>query len=249
MLLVAMMLVFGVSGQAMAYFAQGDLIQVVYQTDGANEVATDLGSLASLGGLTTAYSGPTQNLSGAYNIPLPGTAGAFSTANWANMQIAYYVSSGMAPVSAWTSGPQAGQVNGSRQGAAVAAWANVTDTYAAASATAQAQLLKSNQPSYYYKMDKGGQAIGSMAGFIQKPEYQGEQNLGALATPGSFVDSYLYYYPAVNTSTRGVMVATLRTAADGSTSIVGNPVPVPPSILLLGSGLMGLVGIRRKQLV
>jgi len=38
----------------------------------------------------------------------------------------------------------------------------------------------------------------------------------------------------------------IRTFADGSTQ-VSAPVPVPAAIWLLGSGLIGLVGIRRRM--
>jgi hypothetical protein len=90
---------------------------------------------------------------------------------------------------------------------------------------------------------------GNWAGFI--PAKDGEVSLGTTA----YVDSYLYYYatPGATTAQAGVQVATIRTFADGTSEIVGTTnvgtVPVPPSVLLLGSGLIGLVGLRRKQSV
>jgi hypothetical protein len=45
-------------------------------------------------------------------------------------------------------------------------------------------------------------------------------------------------------------VATIRTYADGTTQLNPTSVaqtPVPAAVYLLGSGLLGLVGIRRKM--
>src|SRR5208283_722283 len=100
MFLAATMLLFGVSGQAMANFAQGDLIQVVYQTNGSYEVATDLGAFAP----TSAYSGPTISYSSS-PFPVAGAPGVFSGAGWSNLQISYFVSTSSA---VWTSGPSTG---------------------------------------------------------------------------------------------------------------------------------------------
>src|SRR5208337_4520423 len=66
MLLAAAMLLLGLNGQAMAYFSNGDLIQVVYQ--GTTEIATDEGALATLlaGGTTLNFSSPLANANVAY---------------------------------------------------------------------------------------------------------------------------------------------------------------------------------------
>ena len=49
-ILAAAVLLFGFSGQAMANFADGDLIQVIYQTGvtTGNEYITDLGQFGTL---------------------------------------------------------------------------------------------------------------------------------------------------------------------------------------------------------
>jgi hypothetical protein len=43
-----------------------------------------------------------------------------------------------------------------------------------------------------------------------------------------------------------VKVATIRTLADGTSTINPSAVPVPAAVYLLGSGLLGLVGLRRR---
>lgn len=243
-LLAACVPLFGVSGKAMAAFTTGDLIQVVYQTNGANEVATDLGAFAQ----TTAYSGPgisyTTNL-----LPLAGT-GAFLGSTWSNLQVAYFIRD-TASTAAWVSGPQAGQVNGNRQGTGFQSTSTaVLSKYNSLGAGSQYVLAQSDLQSYVTKMDLGSPSInaGFFGGFIQTKT--GEQNLGALATTG-FVDSYLYYYGNANTQQAGLQVADIRLFADGHTEIVGTPstVPIPAPVMLLGSGLLALVGIRRKQAV
>ncbi|MBI5237031.1 MAG: hypothetical protein HY887_01220 [Deltaproteobacteria bacterium] len=242
-LLAAAVPLFGFSGQAMAYFTDGDLIRVVYQKGGANEVATDLGAFAP----TAAYSGTgisfTTNL-----FPTAGAVGgAFSTAALADLQVAYFVRD-VATTHAWTSGPQAGQVSGNRQWtSAFSGGVQLLQSKYATFGTAQATLLQSDTQAYVKLMDNGGINFGKFGGFI--PLANGEQNLAALGTAG-FVDSYLYYYATPNSPLAGSQVATLRTFADGHTEVVGaSPVPIPAPVMLLGSGLMALVGIRRKQAV
>jgi len=227
----------------MAYFADGDLIQVVYQNGGTSEVATDLGAFSP----TTAYTGNTVNLT-SNPIPFTGT-GAFAGVSASSLDVAYYITTGgSAPTNIWISGPQAGQTALSRQNAAIQTLPTINNNYASVG-TAQVTLLQSNPLSYYAVEDKGGTTPGGFDGFINNPAMYGEQNLGNLSTLG-YVDSYLYYYSAPKNGGNGVQVATIRTFADGTSEILGGaPTPIPASILLLGSGLAGLVGIRRKQLV
>ena len=243
-LLAACVPLFGVSGKAMAAFTAGDLIQVVYQLNGANEVATDLGAFAP----TTAYSGTgasfTTNL-----LPAAGT-GAFTGSAWSDLQVAYFIKDA-ANTAAWVSGPQAGQTNGNRQGTGLQGNAtSVISKYGSLGAASQYVLAQSDLQSYVTKMDLGSPTInaGFWGGFI--PSKTGEQNLGALSTLG-YVDSYLYYYGSANTQQAGLQVADIRLFADGHTEIMGasSAVPIPAPAMLLGSGLLALVGIRRKHSV
>jgi hypothetical protein len=86
---------------------------------------------------------------------------------------------------------------------------------------------------------QGNSNRGGMGGFIVSGS--AVANLGSGA-----VTQYLYYYADGGTVT-GSPVAMITTNADGSTTISGIPsVPVPAAVWLLGSGLMSLVGIRRR---
>jgi len=240
MFFAAAMLLFGISGQALASFAAGDLIQVVYSTTDSYEVATDLGAFAP----TQAYTGSTITFN-TNPFPTAGT-GAFANSSWSNINVAYFESAGS---SAWVSGPTTGtQTSGNSQSNFSSAAAAVLASYASAGAgSSQAQLLKSNALSYMSQMNMST-LTGSFAGLI--PGANGETNLAALGNgPNSYVDSYLYYYATTNLSSSqtGLPVADIRTFADGTSEIVGtNATPVPPSVLLMGSGLIGLAGIKRK---
>ncbi len=236
------LLLLGFSSQAMASWSNGDLIQVVYQSGGQYEEATDLGAF----NLTTAYSGATTTFS-APAITLAGQ-GVFSGATWDKQQIAYFIATGTS-YTAWTSGPSTGQSTGtSRQwGPFQTQGATIMNKYASLNTGAQGTLPQSDLQSYFLLMDKQGSQIGSFYGMIAAGN--GETNMAALANPGGYVDSYLYYYANANSNTQGVQVADLRTFSNGTTQLVGTATPVPAPALLFGSGLLGLIGLRRKESV
>lgn len=209
--LAACLTFLAVGGQAMAYFEDGHLIRVVYQIGGPYEVATDLGAFAPATASFTADP-----------FPVVGS-GAFSTASWADLQVAYYVKDTTAN-QIWISGPQGGQVSGSRQYAQFSNNAAAVNNRYAQMGTAQGELLETDLNSYYQRMDGGDYTFsaGRWGGFIQQTRYYGEANLAPLANPGGYVDSYLYYYPTptADGAQTGIQAAVIRTFSDGHTAIV-----------------------------
>jgi hypothetical protein len=109
--------------------------------------------------------------------------------------------------------------------------------------TAQAVGLKSDTRSYFSTMINNGNLTGGFNGFI--PARNGE-----IALAAGFVDQKLYYYGNMGSLTgakTGVQIATIRTYADGHTELNPSAVPIPAAAYLFGTGLLGLVGIRRKM--
>ena len=111
-------------------------------------------------------------------------------------------------------------------------------------------MQQSNGQSYWTNMNVSGSSIGTMGGYIDAMHAGAEQNLAALSTTG-YVDQVLYYYGSnPDSGNPGTAVGYLRTYADGHTVL--NPAnapttPIPAAAYLFGSGLLGLIGLRRKM--
>ena len=89
---------------------------------------------------------------------------------------------------------------------------------------------------------------GSYAGFVVGGNPSLQPDLGDLATVG-FLDIYLYQYDGQDLN-RGFDPATEYAAIvqiDNAGGVTLNPVPVPAAVWLMGSGLLALVGVRRKK--
>ncbi len=253
LLLAVMTLVLGVSANAMAYFAAGDLVQVVYQNGGTgNEVLTDLTN-GSISTWTTSASVPTTN----YNtgITTSSLSSLLPGSTWSSLDVAYFTYKGSGAF--WLSGTQGGQTNnGSQKAGTDGALGNVINlAYANSGNGASSQVTQASGSSgntYWGSANKNGLSVGTFAGFVNTGN--GEQNLAALASGGS-VSLYLYYYPSgtSNTAGSGVSVAKLTINNNGTTSITANSnggggptTPIPAPVVLLGSGLLGLVGLKRR---
>ena len=214
-MLILVLLLVAFSGKAMASFAEGDLIRVVYSLDGTSEIATDLGSVANI------TSPITSNVTYSTNN--------FSLTSYANAKIVYYSYNTGTGANAlgyvWTSGKSGGQtakfgdVNSIATG-----YNNSTGLYfPLTNSPAQATVLMSDPDSYWSQMDTTGGTVGEMGGFL--PNGDGEASLADLSSTG-YVDQYLYYYVPVSRATlaqeSGLPVADVRTFSDGHTELIGS---------------------------
>lgn len=117
-----------------------------------------------------------------------------------------------------------------------------------------AVISSSDINSYDKKMNSNSNAPGIFGGINPYGSTnKSEANLGLLDTVG-YVDLYLYAYDAMNNmaglSGGSAPNATIRIMADGSVVLNATDapeVPLPGSLVLLSSGLLGMIGIRRKN--
>lgn len=230
------MLMVGVAGQAMAYFEQPSLIRVVYDRGGEKEIVTDMGKGFNYQTPSTANFQLTAN---------PFNLSDLGLADYSNVYVSYFAMATIGYMgynAFWLSGPEGGQTSESNR------WQQaspvVTTIWSLNSLTGLPQNIVSQETMGSYGYNTETPAFGTMKGFI--PARNVDQNLGSFNAEGmQYVDQYLYYYaPNPATGKPGLNVAQIRTYENGTTEI--NPVPIPAAVYLLGSGLLALVGIRRK---
>lgn len=236
--LAAGLLVFGVAGQAKAAFSSGDIVEVVYQTTasgGTTEVGIDLGSAAtatvtSINALNSSvnlntYFTNLSNLEVAFfaAVPSGGNKGV-----WASDAV------GSTPAIAGLLTPAISNIN-----TVVTLYGSLSAASGGASTVSTALTTANN---YYSTLDESGAAVGSIHGYlapgtIEASLVNGSSTLDSLFKISSST-SPLFTLDA--TLTGGILTTTAQPNA--------SPVPIPPSVLLLGSGLLGLVGIRRREI-
>ncbi|MGO9017103.1 MAG: hypothetical protein ACLQVJ_02015 [Syntrophobacteraceae bacterium] len=245
LVLAAGVLVFGAAGQAMAAFSAGDLIRISYDTSTGVEIATDFGSISSLQGLN--------------NVTIDNlTLSEFndtSSNGWADVNTAY-ISYNTGPTRAYVSGTAAPVgISGAGVGSLETAISNVFGHdgigTAVASTTASFKVGTGDSLSYYTQVDVGG--TGHWANEFTTSVTGPEANNATRLTQ--------FLYLATKSGTSGTVAQVLNsvsnpvtdftiTTLDGSTVInqeTPSAAPIPPSILLMGSGLLGLVGIGRRK--
>lgn len=223
------LLLLGFTAQAKATFVDNELYRVVYSVSKNVEYVTDLGSISTILGAANGT-----KLGGAFT-----TSSIFGNAT--DIQVAYFAKNGTtfgnANDKAWVSG---GDTTVSRQ---------FTGFASAMSSTGVTYSLIAGQSAtgtnaYYTYLDSNGLKIGLFNGLLPATaSVNGEMSLFSLL--GGQTQDLYYYAGTFSGSLTGSVAKTFSLAADGST-VVGSPVPVPPALLLLGSGLLGLIGFRRK---
>jgi hypothetical protein len=240
-LLAGALMTLSMAGNALAYFEYDHLIRVVYDQTTMTEVATDLGAISSL----MPAAGSSITLGDSYLV------GNLATASFDNLKVAYfginvtnkdlYLSSSadtqsLSGTTSWTAGSSA--IN------------SVLTTYKAAGTSTDDGAM-SYASSYWQKLDGNGTKVGKFNTFYSTAN--GEMSLAALSSGGT-VSQNLFFFDTPSTTGQiagAKLDFTIQTLADGSTVIASSlpapsNVPVPAAAYLLGSGLMGLVGVRRK---
>lgn len=232
--LAAATLMLSMSAPAMAAFDDFSLIRIIYDNAG-HEVFTDLGNI------NTVLGNPATMASTSFVVGgTAGTAGSlFGSTSFANLNVAYLAFDTNNPSgTTWFSGNSVptsidngtfyNQIGNFQGYLKSLSFTNGNAIGSAANLNSYASLLQ-------------GAGSGLLGGMVDKSI---EANLAALASGGSITQK-LYYFADNSSGTAQLQSLTLYTNANGTTTNEA-PTPIPPSLLLMGSGLLGMVGIRRK---
>jgi hypothetical protein len=246
--LIAGVLVAGLCSQAQAYFTPGDLIRVMVDTATHMEVATDLGPISTLSTLSngTVYALQADGANNAITI------GQLNDTSWANVKTAYfaYSSSGTLLYIAGagsltpTAANSAGNFTGNA-GSVLGLYAKYSTIFKTGSTWG---LSYSGIPnSYYAAMDGNGSAVGTMGGYLNSASaLLTEVNNGVQSSQTVYIFNNSNTLVAGATMAPGISIQTYQGTTDIESVPLANPSPIPPSILFLGSGLAGLIGVYKR---
>jgi hypothetical protein len=252
-MLIAAALMTLTASSAFAAFADFDLIRVVVDKASTKEIATDLGNITTLAGTTN------NTVGGSFL-----TAGGFTAANFANLSVQYFaVQKGtglngtmwIGVGSSYAGTPQTGGVGAIQNNYAVASTINSVNKYyntLAPGAVAPTTVVADNTNVSSFTGINGSTTLGSYKGFTGLWSTYASQSLAGLtsAAPLSMTVWQFGNNGLMTGAKNGVNILTLATNADGTTTInaqAASSVPVPAALYLMGSGLLGLVGMRRRN--
>ena len=224
------------ASSAFAAFADLELIRVYYDRNGS-EVATDLGKVKDLlaAGTTTiggSFTGLSANATTfAVYFALDRTAGIndlWATGKTTATSTIVGGSTGLTSLKSGSSSMYA--LYNTQGGIDYVGSASATSSYKNKLSATQGWLANSiNTASRLNTEASLSSVIGSADGTVTQSLYFWDNALTSVAAEKI-----------------GVEVAKITTNTDGSTTIVA-PTPIPPAFLLMGSGLLGMVGLRRKS--
>jgi hypothetical protein len=108
-------------------------------------------------------------------------------------------------------------------------------------------VLQSDLNSYKSKLSAAQGALGNAINIATRPNT--EISLASLINgTATSVTQNLYSLAGTTAGSKGVFTtAIITTYADGRTNV--SATPIPPAFFLMGSGLLGMFGLRRKNKV
>jgi hypothetical protein len=218
------------ASSAFAAFGNLELVRVTFnQTGGTTEIATDLGNVSTV--LAGGTFGAGAN---AFTAQAGGTS--FSNLN------SVYFAVNTTTKELWITGVNPSIFAG--KSATITSLTTSIFNYYNTFGTTTVLADASNPSSYRVKADSTNQfgQFGTAITAAARPYT--EANLAALATGGS-VTQDIYYFASYAAAGAGVKVGSITTNANGSSTVTATPIPA--AFYLMGSGLLGLVGLRRRN--
>ena len=223
-LVLSALLAFALVSPAAAYFEPGNLVMVAYDKVNNLEVAVDIADYG------TDFSAQNVQLvaDGTLDMSQFNLDTTFlSYYTWYNNEFTAYYG---------TSTPDSSSFNPNGLGSSYFGGDALNAEYKANSGGTRVFTgLANDLNSFTTKFD------GYYAGMLTSTS-DGQARLADINTEG-YVDMYLFKAEAATQAT--TQIAELRLTSAGG--VVLNPVPVPAAVWMLASGLVGLVGVRRKK--
>ena len=235
-IITALVLFMSLATSSFAAFDNLKLIRVILQqTGGTTEIATNLGNV------TTALAGGT--FGGGADAFTAKTGGTNFAAGSAGLNAVYFAVN-QTTKELWITGEHP-SISAGKSATITALTTNIFSYYninLGGGPTVLADASYAN--SYRVKADATTQfgQFGTAILLANRPYT--EANLAALATGGS-VTQDIYYFANYAIASTGVKVGSITTNANGSSTVTATPIPA--AFYLMGSGLLGLVGLRRRN--